>query len=152
MHCCHCGSVEYVKIGKTKCKQRYKCRGCGYHFTNTHGRGKSPELRLQALKLYTENVGLRSIGRLLGVDAATVLHWVRDEGRALMQQIKGSLPEMIDPMDIIEIDDPERSGERRSQMWHYTQKKSANCGYGLLYLAPQDASSPSKWVLAVAKR
>ncbi len=141
MHCFRCGSSSYHKSGQTRGKQRYRCRKCGYHFTNTHGRGYPPLLRLRALQLYTENVGIRSIGRLLGVDAATVVHWVRDEGRALMRQIKASLPEAIDAMDIIEID----------EMWHYTQKKSANCGYGLLYLAAPGESSPSKWVLAVGK-
>jgi hypothetical protein len=137
-----CGSTDNRKNGKTRGKQRYRCVGCGYNFTNTHGRGKPPELRLQALRLYTENVGIRSIGRLLGVDAATVVHWVRDEGKALMRQIKGSLPESVDALDIIEID----------EMWHYTQKNSASCGYGLLYLAEPGESSPSKWVLAVGKR
>jgi hypothetical protein len=141
MHCHRCGSSNYHKSGKIKDKQRYRCRDCGHHFTNMHGRGYPPEMKLQALRLYTENVGLRSIGRLLGVDAATVMHWVKDEGKKLMQQIKGSLPEAIDGMDIIEID----------EMWHYTQKKNANCGYGLLYLVSPDASSPSKWVLAVKK-
>ena len=142
MQCIQCQGTDYRKNGRTKGKQRYVCKGCGYNFTNTHGRGKPPEMRLQALKLYTENVGIRSISRLLGVDPATVVHWVRDEGRALMRQIKGSLPESVDALDIIEID----------EMWHYTQKKSASCGYGLLYLATPGESSPSKWVLAVAKR
>jgi len=142
MHCMKCGGTDYRKSGKIRGKQRYRCVACGYNFTNTHGRGKPPEMRLQALKLYTENVGIRSIARLLGVDAATVIHWVRDEGKALMKQIKGALPESVDALDIIEID----------EMWHYTQKKSASCGYGLLYLALPGESSPSRWVLAVAKR
>jgi hypothetical protein len=67
---------------------------------------------------------------------------VRDEGKALMKQIKGSLPESVDALDIIEID----------EMWHYTQKKNASCGYGLLYLVVPAESSPSRWVLAVGKR
>lgn len=141
MHCAQCHSSSYCKAGFTKGKQRYKCKGCGYHFTNLHGRGYPPELKLQALKLYTENVGIRSIGRLLGVDSATVVHWVRDEGKKLMQQLKDSLPEKLDSLDIIEID----------EMWHYTQKNSANCGYGLLYLALPGESSPSRWVLAAQK-
>ena len=110
MHCVRCGSVEYFKNGKMRGKQRYKCKDCGYNFTNTHGRGYPPELRIQALKLYTENVGIRSIGRLLGVNPSTVVHWVRDEGQSLMQQLKHSLPASLDAMDIIEID----------EMWHYT--------------------------------
>lgn len=114
MHCAKCGSVEYRKNGKTKGKQRYRCVICGYNFTNMHGRGYPPEMKLQALRMYTENVGLRSIGRLLGVDVATVMHWVRDEGRKLMEQIRGAVPESLEGMDIIEID----------EMWHYTQKKA----------------------------
>ena len=39
MHCLRCGCDSYCKAGFTKGKQRYKCRECGYHFTNTHGRG-----------------------------------------------------------------------------------------------------------------
>jgi hypothetical protein len=109
-----CGGTDYRKNGITRGKQRYRCVVCGYNFTNTHGHGKPPEMRLQALKLYTENVGIRSIGRLLGVNAATVVHWVRDEGKALMRQIKGSLPERVDGLGIIEID----------EMWHYTQKRA----------------------------
>lgn len=142
MHCVCCGSVSYFKNGKMRDKQRYKCKDCGYNFTNTHGRGYSPEIRIHALRLYTENVGIRSIGRLLGIHPSTVVHWVRDEGKVLMQQLKHSLPETLDGMDIIEID----------EMWHYTQKNSASCGYGLLYLALPGESSPSKWVLATKSR
>ena len=141
MHCIRCGSVFYFKNGKMRSRQRYKCKCCGYHFTNTHGRGYSPEIRLQAFKLYTENVGIRSIGRLLDVNPSTVMHWIKDEGRALMKQLKSSLPDTLDGMDIIEID----------EMWHYTKKNSGNCGYGLLYLALPGESLPSKWVLAAKK-
>ncbi|MGL4824940.1 MAG: transposase [Alphaproteobacteria bacterium] len=83
-------------------KKRWKfILGYGYHFTNTHGRGYPPEIKPQALRLYTENMGLRSIGRILGVNAATMMHWIRDEGKKLMQQIKRSLLEALDGMDLI---------------------------------------------------
>lgn len=77
MPCKRCGSSDYRKSGKMRGKQRYNCRACGYHFTNMHGRGYPPELKLQALRLYTENMGLRSIARILEVDASTVMRWVR---------------------------------------------------------------------------
>tara|TARA_B100001939_G_C16747270_1_gene532372 strand:+ start:132 stop:533 length:402 start_codon:yes stop_codon:yes gene_type:complete len=120
-------------------KQRYRCKGCGYNFTNLHGRGYPPALRLYALKLYTENVGIRSIARLLGIDPSTIVHWVRDEGKKVMEQLKASIPDSLPEMDIIEID----------EMWHYTQKNSANYGYGLLCLDSPDKSLPSKWDLVV---
>ena len=142
MYCIKCGGTDYRKNRKTKGKQRYRCVACGYNFTNTHGRGKPPELRLQALRMYTENMGLSSIGRLLGVDAATVMHWVRDEGKKLMDQLRRAVPESLDGMDIIEID----------EMWHYIQKNCTSFGYGLLYLATPGASSPSKLVLVAGKR
>jgi transposase len=138
MHCARCGSTDYTKSGKVRGKQRYKCRDCGYHFTNTHGRGYPPEIRLQALRLYTENMGLRAIGRFLGIDPATVMHWVEDEGVKLLEQLRNRIPESLDGMDIIEID----------EMWHYTQKNGAKSGFGLLYLETHDASSPLKWALA----
>ena len=132
MHCLRCGCDSYCKAGFTKGKQRYKCRECGYHFTNTHGRGYPPEIKLYALRLYTENMGIRSIGRILGVHSSTVVHWVREGGQQLMERFRESMPEKLDAMDIIEID----------EMWHYTQKKSASCGYGLLCLTSRDGYSP----------
>jgi hypothetical protein len=99
-------------------------------------------MKLQALRLYTENVGLRSIARLLGISPTTAMRWIADAGRQVMETMKASLPAGVDGMDIIEID----------EMWHYTQKNSANFGYGLLYLGSRGASSPSMWALVVAKR
>ncbi len=142
MYCAKCGHKDYRKNGKMRGKQRYRCLKCGYNFTNTHGRGYPPEVRLQALRMYTENMGLSSIGRLLGVDTATVMHWVRDEGKKLMEQLRRAIPKSLDGMDIIEID----------ERWHFTQKNSGNFGYGLLYLKGPGASSPLKLVLVAEKR
>ena len=141
MYCCQCGSDNYRKNGITRGKQRYLCKECGYNFTNIHGRGYPPELQIQALKLYSENMGIRSIGRFLGVDPSTVMNWIRNAGEKLMDRLRSAVPESIDGMDIIEID----------EMWHYTKKNSGNSGYGLLYLEKPDASSPSKPALVVVK-
>ena len=142
MHCVKCKGTDYCKNGVNKGKQRYRCKSCGYNFTNAHGRGKPPAMKLQALRLYTENAGLRSIARLLGVSPTTAMRWVAQAGRQVMEQMKSSLPADVDGMDIIEID----------EMWHYTQKNSASFGYGLLCLGSRDVSSPSKWALVVARR
>lgn len=141
MYCCQCGCRNYRKSGFARGKQRYQCKECGYNFTNLHGRGYSPEKQIEALKLYTENMGIRSIGRYLGVDASTVVHWIRDAGKKLMKRLESSIPESIDGMDIIEID----------EMWHYLKKNNKNSGYGLLYLGEQEESLPSKLALVVVK-
>ena len=141
MYCCRCGSENHTKSGVNKGKQRYRCRECGYNFTNTHGRGYPPEMQLKALKLYSENMGLRSIARHMGVDPATVMHWVRGNGLALLEKMRKNIPTSLKDMDIIEID----------EMWHFTKKNSENYGYGLLYLVPHDEFSPSKLALVVVK-
>jgi transposase len=136
MHCIRCGGTECRKNGVNKGRQRYGCKACGYAFTNMHGRGKPPAMKLQALQLYTENVGLRSIARLLGVSPSTVMRWVAESGRQIMERMRSTLPASLDGMDIIEID----------EMWHYTQKKNISSGFGLLYLETPGASSPWKLV------
>lgn len=142
MHCNRCGSVNYCKSGYARGRQRYKCRDCGRHFTNAHGLGHPPIKQVQALQLYAENMGIRSISRHLGVSPATVVLWVRDRGQKLIEQLRQSIPKKVDSMDIIEID----------EMWHYCQKNSENYGYGLLYLATQDGSSPLRLALVAPKR
>jgi len=136
MHCIRCGGTEFRKNGVNKGKQRYACKSCGYNFTNMHGRGKPPAMKLQALQLYTENAGLRSIGRLLGISPSTVMRWVATAGQDIMERMRATLPQSIDGMDIIEID----------EMWHYTQKNPTHSGFGLLYLETPGASSPWKLV------
>lgn len=141
MHCIHCGSRNYCKNGTTKGKQRYRCKECGYNFTNLHGRGHSPDKRLAALKLYKEGLGFSAIGRFLGVSDVTALNWVRSAGEKIKEALLAQVPATIDGMDIIEID----------EMWHYAQKNSANYGYGLLCLASADASLPSKWAVVATR-
>ena len=60
--------------------QRYKCKSCGFSFTKGY-KGKSEELKQQALKLYLESMGFRAIGRVIGVSNVTVLNWVRAYGQ-----------------------------------------------------------------------
>jgi transposase-like protein len=50
---------------------------CGRRYTpepKTHG--YPDEMRHQAVKLYIEGTNYRRIGRILGVDHVTVMHWV----------------------------------------------------------------------------
>jgi hypothetical protein len=141
MHCGRCSSESFYKSGRMNGRQRYRCRDCGYNFTRPHGRGFPLEMKLWALRLYKEGIGFRGIGRLLGVSNVTVLKWMRDIGTQLKQQVLSQLPADVDAMDIIEID----------EMWHYIQKNSKNYGYGLLCLAPRDASSPLKWAVVAEK-
>ena len=120
MHCPKCCSEKYVKNGIKYNKQRYKCKKCGCHFTQSHTNGASLETKLYALRLYLEGMGFRAIGRLMGVNNVTVLNWIRTMGQSVKAYVQTHMPDDSRHGDIIEIDD----------MWHFTLKKNESYGYG----------------------
>ena len=130
MHCYKCGSVNYIKSGIIRNKQRYKCKDCNYKFTNTHGRGYPPRMRAEAMQLYSENMGIRSIARYFKISPSTVLLWIRKVGNRCIQSTQEEIPKSISNTDVIEID----------EMWHFTKKKRENCESGSRYPEKQDPS------------
>ncbi len=122
MHCPKCYSEKYVKNGIKNNKQRYKCKKCGCHFTQSHKRGASLETKLKALRLYLEGMGFRAIGRVMGVNNVTVLNWIRTLGKSVKTYVHMYMPDDARHIDVIEMD----------EMWHFTKKKNQNSGSGLL--------------------
>jgi len=122
MHCPKCYSDHYVKNGIKYEKQRYKCKKCGCHFTQSHKRGASLETKLLALQLYLEGMGFRSIGRILKASNVTVLHWMRTLGKSIKTYVQTQMPDDIRHVDIIEMD----------EMWHFTKKKNGSSGSRLI--------------------
>ena len=120
MECPKCKSDKNVKNGHVLNRQRYKCKGCGCGFTQSHKRGASLEVKLEALKLYLEGLGFRSIGRILKVSNVSVLNWIRHFGKTVKEHVQTQLPDDIRDIEIVEID----------EMWHFTRKKNENCGSG----------------------
>ena len=71
MNCQKCNSSIKVKSGKMKGRQRYSR-------TQVNSQTK---IKIQALHLYLEGLGFRSIGRILGVSNVSVLRWIRKFGQ-----------------------------------------------------------------------
>jgi transposase-like protein len=136
MHCPKCESEEKRKSGIVKGAQRFECKRCGCHYTRSSKHGYSDAVKMQAVRLYREGMGFRRIGRILGVSNVIVLKWVRAFGQMIKDKVAQSDMSASD-VEIIEMD----------ELWHYTQKKTASYGYGLLCLVPRDGSSPMKWAL-----
>jgi len=118
--CLKCGGEEKVKNGIVKDKQRWKCVKCGYNFRVSISQGYSNEIKQLALRMYLEGVGMRSIGRIVGVSNVTVLRWVKKAARALIK-LKQKEPRHA---RIMEID----------EMYTYAAKKTANTGCGWLLI------------------
>ena len=75
--CPHCGSVSVVKTGKKEGKQRYKCKDCGKHFTETsntmlhHSRLSESQWRGILLGM-VQNLSTEQIANTVGVSPKTV--------------------------------------------------------------------------------
>jgi transposase len=134
MKCPKCGSVECAKDGIVKARQRYKCKSCGYRHTVQY-RGISPEIKRQALQLYLEGLGFRSIGRFLKCSHVAVYNWINAHGEPLeaLRSTNG--------IEVVEL----------NEMRTYIGSKKTVAGYGLLLIDMGSASSTAKWVPAIRK-
>ncbi len=114
--CCkRCGAADHVKNGIVRGFQRYCCLSCGFNFTMTPPRGKSPAMRALALLLYAMgNMSFCAIARILGVSDVAVLNWVRDEARKLPE------PSVKTEQVVVTVD----------EMWHFLKKRLKSSGFG----------------------
>ena len=135
MSCPKCGSSDCTKDGIVLEKQRYKCKSCGYRRTVSY-RGISPAIKRQALQLYLEGLGFRSIGRLLKCSHVAVYNWIKAYGESI-ESIRSTAG-----VDVVEMD----------EMHTYIGSKKTIAGSGLLLIEMQNDSSTAKWVPATRKQ
>ena len=131
MDCPRCGGVDYCKDGIVQGRQRYLCKGCRYRYTVKQRSGVgSTAIRRQALELYLEGMGLRSIGRFLKFSNVSILNWIRAYGQAL-PELKNTKPIQVMEMD---------------EMHAYVGSKKTAAGYGWLFIEMREHSSVAYWV------
>jgi transposase-like protein len=110
-HCAHPGSIRY---GTSRGVQRYRYQACRRIF-QTLRRGKDPALKQLTCQLYLEGMGMRSIGRVLGMHHKTVSRWLVQAA----QSLPASLPQ-TEACSFIEID----------ELCTFIAKKNHNVGSG----------------------
>jgi len=134
-NCPRCKSHSIRKSGIVKQKQRYLCKNCKYRFTVEHI-GKPEKLKRDALILYLEGLGFRSIGRFLKVSHVAVFNWIKSFGEKL-DELRSA-----DEIEVIEID----------EMHTYIGSKKTTVGYGLLLIEMGLCSSIAKLAHEELKR
>ena len=77
MTCPNCGSEEYVKNGKVRGKQRYKCKDCLYNYT-TFERGFVPlKTRQTIIKDYFRQKKMNKAAEKAKISRVTLYAWLR---------------------------------------------------------------------------
>lgn len=119
MNCPKCKSSSHRKNGIVNGRQRYKCHDCGYNYSvELKSTASSPFVKRQALQLYLEGLGFRSIGRILGVSHVSVQKWIKKFGQEL-EELKSE-----NAISVVELD----------EMHTYIGNKKNIAGSGLLLL------------------
>lgn len=127
IHCKSCGSLEYVRNGFVRGHQRYRCKSCGFNFTNT-------ALKAFGTVLYGMcGVSMNKIAKMFGVSDVAVLKWVRKEAKLLGD------PAPHAESDIVMID----------EMWHFVNGKKTKFGSGAPLTGKRVALSDGSWALVV---
>lgn len=131
MKCKHCGEGNPTKAGHVRGHQRYRCRSCKKHFTNTPLRGKPAAVKNFAVYMYTLcNASLGMIGRTVGVSTVAVLKWVRTAA------LKLDRPQISEQSSLILVD----------EMWHFVNGKKTKFGSGKPLILCQNVLSDGSWV------
>ena len=133
--CPKCKSENFRKDGIVKKKQRYRCKECNFHFT-VEQVGKPNKLKRDALILYLEGLGFRSIGRILGVSNVTILNWIKSFGEKV-EEIRNEKD-----IEVVELD----------EMHTYIGSKKTIVGYGLLLIETGTNFSTVRLVQEAAKQ
>jgi transposase-like protein len=138
MNCPKCSSKQRVKSDKVKGRQRYKCKECDCHYSvESKSTAKSKAMKKQALHLYLEGLGFRSIGRFLGVSNVSVPNWIRSFGRKV-QELNSESQEI----EMVEVD----------EIHSCIGSKKTTVGYGLLLIDMGKDSSISLLATEVTKQ
>ena len=133
--CPKCTSDHVIKAGFVKGKQRYRCKSCNYFYT-LHQKGASRETKRQALQLYLEGLGFRSIGRFLNYSHVAVYKWIKAFGEEL-EALKSD-----STLSVVEMD----------EMHTYIRSKKTLAGYGFLLIEMDTDSSTAFLVHGTRKR
>lgn len=135
VNCPKCGSHDCVKDGIVKGKQRYQCKACRYRHTVRY-RGANPGVRRQALELYLEGLGFRSIGRFLKCSHVSVYNWIKSYGAAIEGLRSDS------DVEVVEMD----------EMHTCIGSKKTTDRSGLLLIDMESGSSTAYWAPVAAQR
>ena len=127
--CKSCGCGDYVKNGKARGKQRYRCKSCGYNFIEGDARVNAtlPAKKALAVLLYSlSKASFTMLGKLFGHSPSLIYGWINEAGASL------SDPDISDDIKEIEFD----------EMWHFLLSKKTKSGSSKQWIVAQGEPLP----------
>lgn len=112
LFCKKCGSIDYIKNGRVRGLQRYKCKNpaCVCNCVASDKRtekGVSQALKSLCSLLYSVGgMSFNGIGRILQVSNSSVAKWIKEEAEKI------EAPQVPDGTTIVILD----------EMWHFLKK------------------------------
>lgn len=119
--CKKCGESGVIKNGTVRNKSRFRCKSCGYNFTEGDGRSYYDSATKQlVVRMYLNNCGFRRIAEILELPLATVFVWIKRAGQIVEEMVKQRQQEGGE-IEILELDElytyvkksQERIGKRK---------------------------------------
>ena len=136
--CKNCKSIQVVKSGKVRGKQRYNCKECGYNFVIGDERTSDEIAALKALCVLLYSLGKGScgmMGKLFGRNRSLIYRWIKEAG------INTAEPTISDEITEIELD----------EMWHYIQSKKTNFDLSKPLTVAAGELSPGFSIIVIAQ-
>ena len=138
-HCKNCNFSHCTKNGKTRGKQRYKCKSCGYNFVEGDGRTPQSLAIKKSLSIIMYSLGKASfgfMGKLFGVSRTTTYNWIKQAGEEV------DYPTISEGIKEIEFD----------EMWHFVHSKKTKNGSSKLWIVAQGELLPGLSAIVMLQR
>ncbi|MFM7468061.1 MAG: helix-turn-helix domain-containing protein, partial [Vampirovibrionales bacterium] len=125
-----------IKSGKHQGKQRYKCKQCGFQFTQATLHTYSEAIKRFAVYLYLKRMTMRSIAKVLGCSNYAVHCWVKEIANGFEPSQKRRY------IEAVEVD----------ELWHYIEEKKRSSGYSKQLIGQMESCLPLSAVNALLKQ
>jgi transposase-like protein len=136
--CKRCKAGGCVKNGFMQEKQRYRCKACGYNFTQGDGRTDyDAQTKQLVVRMYLNNCGFRRVAEILQLPLTTVFTWIQRAGQIVDEMVKARQEEGGD-IEILEMDELYTYVKKSQENAKKQGKESANTPeFGLLLIGTQ---------------
>lgn len=136
--CKRCKAGGCVKNGFMQEKQRYRCKACGYNFTQGDGRTDyDAQTKQLVVRMYLNNCGFRRVAEILQLPLTTVFTWIQRAGQIVDEMVKERQEEAGD-IEILEMDELYTYVKKSQDAAKKQAKESANTpAFGLLLIGTQ---------------